>query len=1774
MSVNTNKNILITPGLGKSTQNSISQIDLKWYESGLGTFVFVPNSQDIRSTIYNWQDNAEPVLLFGGAGTYKGIRYFVGPYIDYTDTFAGVSSSPTVKIYPISGQIFAQSLIVTSLNVSNIIVSGFVTSGGFYGPGTNLTNLNASNLSTGTVSSAQIAGSYSGITSVGTLSQLNVSGFVTSGGFYGFGTSITNLNASNLSSGTVPSSVISGSYSGITSVGTLSQLNVSGFVTSGGFYGPGTNLTNLNASNLSSGTVPNSVISGTYSGITSVGTLSQLNVSGFVTSGGFFGFGTNITYLNASNLIAGTVPSSVVSGTYSGITSVGTLSQLNVSGFVTSGGFFGFGTNITNLNASNLSSGTVPNSVISGTYSGITSVGTLSQLNVSGFVTSGGFFGFGTNITYLNASNLIAGTVPSSVVSGTYSGITSVGTLSQLNVSGFVTSGGFFGFGTNIFNLNASNLSIGTVPNFALSGSYSGITSVGTLSQLRVIGISTLGITSFSSAIYDNNNSKGVAGQILSATANGVAWTSLSQITGGLSGSILTNQVAYGLSSSTIQGSNNLWFNGSNLGIGTSSPSQALTVQGNVSISGIITSSGYYGFGTNITGLNASNVTSGTIPNQVLSGTYSGITSFGALSQLRVLGLSTFAGNISAASISSISNIDFNINTQGLTTSPGRMFWDVNQQELAISLLYNGEIAHLGQDQVQQIYNNTGSILGVGTVVYYNGVYSGWPTVSLADAVLFNHGVGIGVIQAPIGINSYGYIHISGPVIMDTSGFSTGPLYLSATPGILTSIQPSSPNFSVNVAYAINSQTQGQIVVWPGSPLRVNQTGSILFADAQGKPGSSFTSFFIDVSGGTYNVGIGTNVAPNRLSVQGSANFNGSVTISTSLTLNAAQGIAPLIINSNTQVNNLNAQYWSGNVNPATQVGDMFYASGVAGSTISRIPPNVTTGLQFLGQAGDGVTAGAPSWQVLPTTGFLNYFLVGSAATGVPGVYQLTSNSVIGLGTITTVFNSAGTVGLGSFITQSGVPNLLYLPAGNLISYVWLYQTTKQAARFASVNATFYETNGLGTAIGVIGTTISATITATPTLYTLTYSQSSIYNFQSSSSRIKINFDATTTGNTNTIKLEYGDPHVSYVNISAPGADVTNFVPYSGAIKDLNLGNFGITANNFDVNTSPIGLSTTPGRISWNAEAGKPQIGLVYNNETANLAGNVTLVYNNSGSVIGLGTVVYISGTAGVNTAVPTIGLADNINYSHALGVGVVSKQIGISSYGYIHVAGTTSVDTTKFSPGDILYVSSSAGILTNISPYSPNFNVVVGVALNSNTNGSILVQPSSPTRLNAQGAVLWSDSQGFPIGVASYFFIDVTGGTYGVGIGTTLPAARLDINVAAFPNNKAIVLRGALNQTANIFEVRDAIGNIYNSITGIGSVGIGTFIPTQGLHVQNNARITGGIYDSNNSIGLAGSILISTGSGINWSTLSGNYPGITSVGTLTQLNVSGFVTSTGYFGPGTNITNLNATNITTGTVPSSVVSGSYSGITSIGTLTQLNVSGITTLQNTIYLGFSSFASFIYDTSNSKGTSGQVLSSTATGVAWTSISGSGSGTIGGNISANQIAYGVANSQITGISTFVYVNGNVGIGTTNPQNTIHTVGTSRLDGTLILNSNSADLRNQRIFIGANTTTTSTSFIGIASILVPLGYQLSIEGRANGWFSTTLNESGKFFGVYYNSVGVTSQVGTTDINSKFTGASGNFDIQAQSNYVTVVVKSNNASNSWYWRVGLDYLLTQNS
>ena len=79
---------------------------------------------------------------------------------------------------------------------------------------------------------------------------------------------------------------------------------------------------------------------------------------------------------------------------------------------------------------------------------------------------------------------------------------------------------------------------------------------------------------------------------------------------------------------------------------------------------------------------------------------------------------------------------------------------------------------------------------------------------------------------------------------------------------------------------------------------------------------------------------------------------------------------------------------------------------------------------------------------------------------------------------------------------------------------------------------------------------------------------------------------------------------------------------------------------------------------------------------------------------------------------------------------------------------------------------------------------------------------------------------------------------------------------------------------SGSIFSVNDVSGipsidvNANGTVSMVsygGSVGIGTALATQKLHVQGGVRITGGLYDINNNVGTAGSVLISTGAGVSW---------------------------------------------------------------------------------------------------------------------------------------------------------------------------------------------------------------------------------------------------------------------------------------------------------------------
>jgi hypothetical protein len=113
---------------------------------------------------------------------------------------------------------------------------------------------------------------------------------------------------------------------------------------------------------------------------------------------------------------------------------------------------------------------------------------------------------------------------------------------------------------------------------------------------------------------------------------------------------------------------------------------------------------------------------------------------------------------------------------------------------------------------------------------------------------------------------------------------------------------------------------------------------------------------------------------------------------------------------------------------------------------------------------------------------------------------------------------------------------------------------------------------------------------------------------------------------------------------------------------------------------------------------------------------------NNTADTITNGTICYISGVQGHTptcepaTAIRVSGVAHKT-------IGVATHDLGTSTVGYITTFGHVhEIDTTAWSAGDILYLGSGIGNLTNEVPGPWNDRVEVGTVLESDANGAILV--------------------------------------------------------------------------------------------------------------------------------------------------------------------------------------------------------------------------------------------------------------------------------------------------------------------------------------------------------------------------------------------------------------------------------------------------------------------
>jgi hypothetical protein len=414
----------------------------------------------------------------------------VGTLANGRTTAASANGASTIVLRDSNGDFAANTITATTSNATTF--NG--TTGAFTnvsGNGVALTAINASNVTSGTLANARTTASDANGASTIVSRDANGSfgANIVTATFSGNGASISAINASNISSGTIANArtTASSSNGASTIVQRDSGGNFSANTVTAAVIGDLSGGSNINASNIASGTIANARTTASSSNGASTIVLRGASgefAAGAITGTSFSGNGSALTAINASAITTGTIDnarttaasangaSTIVArdanGSFSGNVITGTTGTFtNISGN---------GTSLTAINASNISSGTIANArTTAATANGASTIvlrGTSGEFS-AGAITGASFTGDGAAISAINASNVSTGTIANARTTGAAANGASTLVLRDANGSfaGNVITGttGTFtsvsGNGVALTAINASNISSGTIAN-------------------------------------------------------------------------------------------------------------------------------------------------------------------------------------------------------------------------------------------------------------------------------------------------------------------------------------------------------------------------------------------------------------------------------------------------------------------------------------------------------------------------------------------------------------------------------------------------------------------------------------------------------------------------------------------------------------------------------------------------------------------------------------------------------------------------------------------------------------------------------------------------------------------------------------------------------------------------------------------------------------------------------------------------------------------------------------------------------------------------------------------------------------------------------------------------------------------------------------------------------------------------------------------------------------------------------------------------------------
>ncbi len=236
-------------------------------------------------------------------------------------------------------------------------------------------------------------------------------------------------------------------------------------------------------------------------------------------------------------------------------------------------------------------------------------------------------------------------------------------------------------------------------------------------------------------------------------------------------------------------------------------------------------------------------------------------------------------------------------------------------------------------------------------------------------------------------------------------------------------------------------------------------------------------------------------------------------------------------------------------------LGDTLYAS--AADVLSRLAGNISSTQKFLSQTGDGTISAAPSWQTVPTVGSLVFFFY-NTASDVATYFQMKTPASVGAAqTFATASAGAGETHLTDFVTNVGFPNVTFVPSGLCTCYI----TAKKSGGGAVLQllARFYQRTSGGTETLIATSAQSIALTTVDTAYIIQGAIPSSLVFLSSDRMVCKLYNEQVGGGTPTVTLTAEGTTAARAELPSATVDATNFVPYSGAVFNVDLGTKTLT---------------------------------------------------------------------------------------------------------------------------------------------------------------------------------------------------------------------------------------------------------------------------------------------------------------------------------------------------------------------------------------------------------------------------------------------------------------------------------------------------------------------------------------------------------------------------------------------------------------------------------------